>query len=282
MAHSDVYASLVPSNEKLRPYISYYYFHESENPRGKREFIFYPHVKNAITAYKGSDVSFTEKGSFVIPSEQDRLQILYTRKQKIPARVNIKGLFQKVGIIFQALGLNYFINVPLSEVSTASVVRFSALGEDFERLLDLVFAEPILEKKVDLLDAFFESRWLGFSEDRLVQAIELLFQEKGKISLSQLSEKLNASPKTVYRLFKKHLCCSVQEYRSLVRFRSALNVYEAYLKKPKLVKLAYEIDYYDQAEFVNHFKAITGYNPKKFLSGISQFGKQDTFWTVLE
>jgi YesN/AraC family two-component response regulator len=74
----------------------------------------------------------------------------------------------------------------------------------------------------------------------------------------------------------------VKEYLDIVRFRKALNMYQTIEKKPLLTSIALENGYYDQSEFIKHFKKVTGYNPKKLFKNIQHLGNEDTFWTLIE
>jgi AraC-like DNA-binding protein len=158
--------------------------------------------------------------------------------------------------------------------------NFDYFGLGFNLVLDEVYNSESLEEKVDLLDAFFYSRLNVFDEQRVIKAVELLFDED--ISIQNLCERLKISRKTLLRLFKKHIICAPKEFSNVVKFRKALNFYQSHRDKPQLTQLAYENAYYDQSDFIKHFKKVTGYNPKKFFSNLSHLGREDTFWTILE
>ena len=104
-------------------------------------------------------------------------------------------------------------------------------------MLHEVFETENYDKKVGILDQFFQNQYVGFKEELLKQAVALLFESQGNISVITLAKSIKVHPKTLYRLFKKHLCCSISDYRSLIKFRNALNNYYAYDKKPKLIEL---------------------------------------------
>ncbi|MFT4602060.1 MAG: hypothetical protein ACI857_002246 [Arenicella sp.] len=42
--------------------------------------------------------------------------------------------------------------------------------------------------------------------------------------------------------------------------------------------LAYDMDYYDQSEFIHHFYKITGVNPKRFFFDLVSYGDKSTYW----
>jgi len=72
------YTSLKPNNKKLQNYIAYYYFDFSLKKNTEKQFIFYPHYRNALTIYKNSKISFGENSSYVIPDSEKAYEISYT------------------------------------------------------------------------------------------------------------------------------------------------------------------------------------------------------------
>jgi len=192
----------------------------------------------------------------------------------------IQTPFNKIGIVFQPLGINNFIEFPLCKVIDESPkANFDYFGDSFNITLHQVYATDIIEQKVNLLDGFFINMLNPFKEERLNDAVRLIFEKE--LAVQQLSDTLGMNRKTLFRLFKKHLNCAPKEFLTIVKFRKALNLYQRQDHKPQLTAFAYENEYYDQSDFIKHFKKVTGFNPKKFFSNISHLGSEDTFWTLL-
>lgn len=81
-------------------------------------------------------------------------------------------------------------------------------------------------------------------------------------------------------MFQKHLNCSVKDYLSVVYFRRALEIYNKSPEKKLLIDVALDADYYDQSEFISHFKKLTGFNPRRFFRKLVQYGKEETYWSI--
>ncbi len=275
------YRSIKPVNIELQKYIAYYYFDYSLKTDTKKEYIFYPHYRNALTVYKNSKISFGENSSNVTYDLNAGYEIIYTGIHLHSRMGKIETPFQKIGIVFQPLGLNNFIKEPLNKIVDKSPKpNFDYFGDSFQMILNKVFETDDVQKKVHALDTFFIKKLYPFQERRLIKAIDLIFNQD--LSVQELSEVLNMNRKTLFRLFKKHLNCSPKEFITIVKFRKALNLYQSEEHKPQLTELAYTNDYYDQSDFIKNFKKVTGFNPKKFFSNISHLGSQDTFWTVMD
>ncbi|WP_040279458.1 helix-turn-helix domain-containing protein [Psychroserpens damuponensis] len=275
----ETYTTLKPKSDVLSKYIAYYYFNTSKETNYTKSFVFYPHYRNSITVYQNSKISFNGNTSKVVPNAHQDFEIIYTGIHPNSRFGKIIAPFDKIGIVFQPLGLNNFLSESLTEIVTEDPMRnFNYFGNDFVTVLNQVYNTSDFDEKVMVLDAFLLQNIKPFQDHRLIKAVDLMF--KGDLSVLEISEALHINRKTLLRLFKKHLNCSPKSFSNLVKFRKAINTYQEY--KPALTDLAYQNDYYDQSDFIKHFKKITGFNPKKFFGNLSHLGTEDTFWTVLK
>lgn len=275
----ETYKTLKPKSDVLSKYIAYYYFNTSKENDYTKSYIFYPHYRNSITVYQNSEMSFNGNSSKVIPNKNKDFEITYTGIHPSSRTGKIIAPFNKIGIVFQPLGLNNFMVESLSSIITeVPKSNFNYFGNDFVSILDQVYKTTDFDKKVNVLDSFFELKIQPFKDNRLIEAVDLMF--KGDLNVLEISEALNINRKTLLRIFNKHLNCSPKEFSNLVKFRKAINTYQEH--KPALTDLAYQNDYYDQSDFIKHFKKVTGFNPKKFFGNLSHLGTEDTFWTLLK
>ncbi|MEO9572057.1 MAG: AraC family transcriptional regulator [Polaribacter sp.] len=278
----EIFITRKPVNLFLQKYISYYYFHDSIKGSTAKKYAFYPNTKCALTIYKDSDVEFSSNHSKTVPSEKKELIFLYSGIQNKMRTAEIQVPFKKIGIVFQELGINHFIDQPLSEIMDNPIEKhFNFFKNDFTKNCFTIYNEKSIDEKIKILDAFFMDKYVDFKEILLKQSIELILNSNQKLSIIDLCEQLKTNRKTLLRLFKKHLCCTTKEYINIVQFRKALNDYLLINKKTSLTNIAISNEYYDQAQFINHFKKLTGINPKKFFNNIQHLGNEDTFWTFM-
>ncbi|MFD2601947.1 helix-turn-helix domain-containing protein [Flavobacterium suzhouense] len=272
------FITIKPKDEVVAKYIDYYYFHVSDDPLFTKRFFFYPNYKHAITVYKGSDVSLTEEGSVVLPSADDTILSFYSINTDQNFKVQLNGIFNKVGIVFNPLGLNHFLKEPLGNFFDQATNKLDCFGASFVKTLQSVFAERDAEAKGTVLDTFFADAFSGFNEPVVKKAVQEILNSNGSVKVDELSELLNVNRKTLLRLFKKHLCCSVEEYKKLVMFRNALNYSQAMGEEASLTDVALYSLYYDQAHYIKHFKSVTNQSPKALLSKLTKLGSQETYW----
>ncbi|WP_422106426.1 helix-turn-helix domain-containing protein [Winogradskyella sp.] len=275
------YVSVKPKDKVLRKYIAYYYFNSSFEKGYTKKFIFYPHYKNALTVYKNGKIELVQNCSYAKPCLSQKYEIGYTGILSEGQIVMIDAPFNKLGVVFQPLGINNFFSEPLSEIVLETpILNFNYFGDEFINLLDMVFDTDHIEQKVDYLDYFFCSELQPLNEQRIIKAVSLLLEKD--MPIQNVSGELGINRKTLQRLFRRHLNCTPKAFATIVKFRRALNLYQSKEQKPQLTQFTYENEYYDQSDFIKHFKKVTGFNPKKFFADISHLGSEDTFWTLLE
>lgn len=256
------FVTIRPENERISNYISYYYFHDSDEADFERTFVFYPHFKHGFTVYR----------------EEDTFRTLFTMNYDRQLSVELKGEFHKIGIAFNPLGINHFISGSLTGLYDSQTFQFSHWNPDIFPELEKVYDSQDLHYKRDLLDALFEKRLRPNPDLKVVQqAVKLIFDSFGTIQVDQLASEIGVSRKTLLRHFKKHLCCSIEEYKKVVKFRTSIRAASnSGLKNLTEVSL-YSL-YYDQSDFTNRFKELTGQSPGTFFASISQMGEEDIFW----
>lgn len=267
-----------PKDELVAKYIDYYYFHMSDDVSFSRKFFFYPNYKHALTVYEGSEVSVTDEGSLVSPSTGKKILSFYSINTDKNFKVELNGVFNKIGIVFNPLGLNHFSRDPISEFCDKSISKFEYFGNDFTALSQGVFNEPDANKKTLLLDTFFREKYCGFDDIVVKKAMTEILNSNGSVKVEELSDTLGVNRKTLLRLFKKHLCSSVEEYKKLVMFRNALNYSQQMGGDASLTDVALYSLYYDQAHYIKHFKSVTKQSPKTLLSKLTKLGNQEVYW----
>lgn len=276
------FISVKPSNSTLNQFIAYYYFHFSKS-ESITNFIYYPNYKNALTVYKNSNVFFKPDYSLVEPDVSTPFSVLFSGVQTKPRLGEIRAPFDKIGIVFQPLGMNHFCAKPLSDLQARAEndnKSFDYFGSNFTEICELVFREPDTSKKVRLLDQYFLEKQAEFHEQNIINCVELLLKTEGKQTVKSLAESLHLSRRTLLRLFQKHLCCTPKNYIDIIQFRKTLEKRLLEDNSISLTALAHESHYYDQPELIHHFQKMTGLSPGKFLKSIRHLGKEATFWKI--
>lgn len=276
MSTIESFTTIQPANKEIQKYISYYYFHSSEDQNFKKSFTFYPNYKHGLTVYLGSNVDF-RNCSNVTPGEE-KITVLYTMNYEKAIQVNLNGPFNKIGVAFEAGGINHFVKSDLKNHYNSENHLFSYFGDEFEIILKKIYSLQTIEEKRDELDRFFESKLIEFKDRILLNIVTDIIESGGTMRIEDLSLKYSIHRKTILRLFQKHFCCSPEAYKKMVKFRNTLNFTQKQNTLDSLTEISLFNNYYDQADFNKQIKAITNCTPKELFTTIEKVGEMDTYW----
>lgn len=179
-----------------------------------------------------------------------------------PIRIEQRGRVQVAGVRFLVGGLMPFLRGSLDALTNRVVGLAEAFGPDAVRL-DAQLAEcsgDALAQRA-LLDAFFLNRLDERpAHDTLRALLAYVEAQDGRLRIDALSRHSGLSPRSIDRLFRRHLGIAPKVYTQIVRFQRCL----ARLKvKPKvpLSRIAIDAGYYDQSHFVRDYRRFAGTTP---------------------
>lgn len=274
------FRSIQPKHPLLQAHIAYYYFHQTFEDNFRRNFIYYPNYRVALNVFQNSTIRWNKYKRFTLPKAPIKQSAILTFSTQSSREVAMNGRINKLGIIFEPMGFNHFIDLPLHHLIQGTITDFDYYGPTFWQMTEAVFAANTIKAKRDLLDTFFLRHYQPFQVTELMMVTEQIIASNGLISVNDFAKRLNISRKTLLRLFNKHLAHNVKGFSSLVKFRNALQLYKKHQGQLNLTQLAYESQYYDQSAFIKNIQAFTGLTPKKLFYQQKDIGGQHTFWTT--
>lgn len=247
--------SIKPKHSILSQSIDYYYFHSVVNEGEQYNVVYYPHYQTVINFYKNAKVTWDENGRIIQQVAENTTECLFTRNTKASRQVVIKGSVKKIGIVFNPLGINHFIDCGLSQISSQIISPFNYFGAAFNTLSSQLFDASSKETKRDLLDQFFLERYVGFRDQYFLELVNEMLATQPDLLVKEMASNLKINRKTLLRKFKHYLCISPSEFKSLIKFRNALHQYDT---PSKLTKIAYDSNYYDQSHFIKNYQSLVG------------------------
>lgn len=275
------FRSVKVTNPLLKKYIDSFYFHQCDETEESKCITFFPHVNNALTIYKNATVKIIHESPLsieVLHAEAPNFSFLYGGIQEKYIVSTMKTPFTKIGVIFNPLGINHFVRIPNLGLKLRKDFYFPFFEELIEADLCKVFEEPLIAKKVEILEAFFINSFNpDFCEPEVEQAIELIETSDKNLKINEIAAQLSINNKTLCRKFKHNLNCTPKHYHKVFHFRKAIHEYQRNNKNVKLTDLAFQGAYYDQSDFIKNFKLLTGDKPLKILKRIEDFGNA-IFW----
>lgn len=120
------------------------------------------------------------------------------------------------------------------------------------------------------LDRWFEER-MGSSVREAKYDFSLLrrlaYASGGRVSVEALAQEAHVSNRTLERIFKENVGIPPKEFLRIVRFQEVLkrlrNSGEPAVSEESLLRIAFDLGYYDHAHLTNEFKKYAGIRPSE-------------------
>ncbi len=182
------------------------------------------------------------------------------------ADVHSQGEIGMICVEFYPFAANCFFQLPLKEIENTILDLESIYNQEIKDVEELIAGENTSQKKINFIEKFLLSH-LQFKNNHNVkfikEGLKLIKQQKGNISINELSRSLCTTPKTLERKFATYLGKTPKQYSKIIRFQQM--IYS--LSKDSddsYIDLIYHFGFYDQAHFIKEFKSLSGYTPKEF------------------
>jgi len=262
----------------LRPAIAYFYRFWTPSDQSDAYFIHLPHHRNTINVFFDAQIDFRERGRVIRAQPGGRPLAVISNNRRFFQYARIEGKIQGFGIVFHPLGINYFTQPALGGLP----IETALLRDDwFPGLLDI---DPQLGPAswTNQLEALMLHRFTPPKWGPLPEIVAYMLKQSGDVQVAELANRFFINRRTLLRHFQKYLGCSVAQFKSVVRFRRAVETFKQNRVKPSLTDLAHLSHYYDQSDFINQFKLMAGGVPSKVLPDIQTVGSQDLYWLFPE
>lgn len=264
-----------PKLAALKDYVAYYYF-MSAKEHTRTDFSYYPHYNATLNLFSNANVLLGDVYQVNHAANAGHTAV-FTCGGSHFKKAQILGSYDIVGIVFKPLGANHFIDIP--SINKENFLEFKielAFPDSESNLGTILFQEEDEIKRVNILDDFFSRTKRSFHMPKLASIVKAIIDTEGMIEVQELEKRFQTNRRTMLRWFRKYLFCSLTEMKNIVKFRTAIAKYQA--SHPKMSELSYESNYYDQSDFIKHFKSLTGELPKQLLEHIKEQKEQSHFW----
>ncbi|BDS09871.1 helix-turn-helix domain-containing protein [Aureispira anguillae] len=170
------------------------------------------------------------------------------------------------GIRFKAFSLLNIINNNVPELTLLNnledIIQQNNLIKDsktaFKTDLDLAKIVPYLEKiAFELLNKRFK---VNLS---LREKVNYILDLKGQIKIAEMAKEFGVSRQALHKNFKQHLLISPKELSAIWQLNHFFTLTDT--MDTSLTGKALEAGYFDQAHFINAFKARFGLSPTQFM-----------------
>ncbi|SPZ94519.1 DNA-binding transcriptional activator FeaR [Sphingobacterium multivorum] len=264
----ELFQTFKPKNPIVKKYVDYYYLDIKPN-NVINKFLCFPHFNNTISIYRYH--VRLENGEIKFDDNANPFQIFTPIRQKV---LNVKqsGTVYRIVIVFHPLGIQQFYEN----------LNFADYITDYEFFspeeLKEIFSTTQTKHISDFLDNALLHRFKKFESPILEQAIQYIFSNDEKISVTELSTYIGISRQHLNRLFQFHLGVSIKKFYEIVLFRQSVNKKLFENPESSFTEIAYEFNFSDQSHLNKIYKNLVDNSPRNFFSKGTILGKEDTFW----
>lgn len=175
------------------------------------------------------------------------------------------------GITFSPLAALCLLKIPAFELFQQTIDINSLLGSHGNELSEKIYEAQTFQQKAIVATDFFSNKLKELHLKYLsVEKLILSIDQTNLQSIPDLVASSFLSQRQFERNFKDLAGFSAKTYLKIKRFerfveRASLAVHRS---ESKLLDIALDVGYYDQAHLNRHFKEFTGLNPKAYFQNL--------------
>ncbi|HZY82644.1 MAG TPA: helix-turn-helix domain-containing protein [Cyclobacteriaceae bacterium] len=174
------------------------------------------------------------------------------------------GTTDIVGIKLRPSAVAHLFRVSMKPFTDRVVDLRKAVGTKMRSVETAMRKLDDNEKRVELIEAFISEKSVAYPKDHPVdKALEMIFNKKGMIQVSDICKELSVTDRYIQQLFQKYVGLSPKFFARIIRFSHIFQLIKE--NNPDWAAVVYEAGYYDQSHFIRNFKAFTGEDPTAYI-----------------
>ena len=245
----------------LEPYINCVMVKECDDPESTY------HLPLYADGYPGIMFQLSDNGFYLQPRNK-RLSELFLYGQTLhPVALEAKGRFKFVVFQLYPFASRYLLGVDPKVLNDDCFDLLQLRHVDMEHYQNALHEAGSLEEKVEIISQLMRALIIHHqvpANDRIQQAISLILNQAGQISMKEVLDQIFLTERTFERNFMAQVGLSPKQFARIVQFQSSLHQ----LTKSnfdKLVEVGLDSGFADQSHFIRAFKKYTGQTPSYYL-----------------
>lgn len=265
------YQTFKPLNPKLSPFIEYYNSFKGDLINQKK-FISLPEGKiGMVFLLSGCSKGYNHTSKTYKNVSHISGLIQEATMYQLSANIETFSIVFKPGAIY-----NFIPKHPIDQLAKNSVDLSNIFGDLIQQIEDRLHESNNHLTRIAIVEKFLVDH-LQKQDERITTAIKIVERNSSRISVSQLSEKLNLGERQLRNIFKNKIGLSPKQFIKLYRFKNAMKNREFFMNNN--AQFATHLGYYDESHFIHEFKLFSGMTPckyfknKNFISDFSNFNR---------
>jgi AraC-like DNA-binding protein len=180
----------------------------------------------------------------------------------------LKGQIRYFGVRFLPGRLQHFFPFPPDYKYDSGMALSDLIGTVFQPVEEQILSSHSFKEQVRAMETFLLHRIAHHPaphiDARVLRLLEQIYRLNGHVTIERLAKDERMSVRHLHRLFRSAIGLSPKTFSRVIRFQRSLR--QITLRPhSKLVDIALENGYFDQAHFMNDFKFMYGKTPSTLI-----------------
>lgn len=222
--------------------------------------------------YPGIMFQQSDNGFYLLP-ENKKLSELFLYGQTIgPVSLDVKGPHNYIVIQLYPFVSKYLLNIDPKKLNDDCYdllqIKSVAIEAYQQKLVKATHFNEQVKIILSLILALITAHQVS-ENGKIQQAISLILQENGQITIKSILEKLYMNERTLERNFMANIGLSPKQFCKIIQFQTAINKLTQ-SRYNSLLDVGLESGFSDQSHFIRTFKTYTGQTPSFYLNQLEQ------------
>jgi AraC-like DNA-binding protein len=211
------------------------------------------HYETPFYTYKGTS-RFRQPEHFAISMMRECIEIESAGKTGF------------ISVRFFPWGAYHFFDTPVRDFLDQTLDATTLWGSDAQGIIKELKRCGSIEEKFKRVEQFLLEKLTRSrkQEDKTGEAIRLIRETKGELTIEEICAKTGFSKKQLERKFMATVGILPKGFSRITRFLNICQNLQEH-KTKTLTQLSLECGFYDQAHFIKEFKAFSGFTPGEFF-----------------
>lgn len=217
--------------------------------------------------YPGIMFQQTDAEFYLLPKKKKLSELFLYGHTLEPISLDVEGKHKFVVVQLFPFAARYLLGVDPHSLNDDCYDLLQLQHVDVQSYHSALIASNSLQEQVDILsDLMLEL--IRYHEvpqdDRILRAIQIILQHRGRTSVRELREHLSLTERTLERAFKAQVGLSPKQFARIIQFQSSLSQLTA-SNYDRLIEVGLDSGFSDQSHFIRTFKKYTGLTPSYYL-----------------
>lgn len=201
--------------------------------------------------------------ALILPQEKELSAFFLYGQMIAPYELLVRAPYLMIGFQLYSFAAKLLFDVDPRKLNDDCADCATFKWAAVENPLDALTTATTINQQLEIIAKFLAelAREKGLEEYREIQqAIQIILDHKGIISINELASRLNTSERTLRRKFSHYVGIPPKKFAKIIQFQTSLDQISTG-DFSKLTDVVYENGYADQSHFIRNIKKFTGKKP---------------------